>query len=70
MPSSVRKDMQRQGGFLNLPNDNMFKTIAVALVLCLVCSIIVSTAATLLKPRQVANKLLDKKQGGGGRNDN
>ncbi|MEM7358902.1 MAG: Na(+)-translocating NADH-quinone reductase subunit C [Pseudomonadota bacterium] len=62
MPSSVRNDMQRQGGFLNLPNDNMFKTIAVALVLCLVCSIIVSTAATLLKPRQVANKLLDKKQ--------
>jgi len=47
---------------LNLPNDNMVKTIAVALLLCLVCSIIVSTAATVLKPQQVANKLLDKKR--------
>jgi len=52
----------RQSGFLNLPNDNIVKTIGVALVLCLFCSVIVSTAATLLKPRQVANKLLDKKQ--------
>ncbi len=51
----------RQGGFLNLPNDNIVKTIAVALLLCLVCSVIVSGAATLLKPKQVANKLLDKK---------
>ncbi|MCL4134118.1 UNVERIFIED_CONTAM: hypothetical protein GTU68_064775 [Idotea baltica] len=39
----------------------MFKTIAVALLLCLVCSIIVSSAAVLLKPTQIANKLLDKK---------
>lgn len=54
--------IHRQGGFLNLPNDNIIKTIAVALCLCLVCSVIVSTAATLLKPQQVANKLLDKKR--------
>ena len=54
-------NMAKQTGFLNLPNDNIVKTIGVALVLCLVCSIIVSTAATVLKPRQVANKLLDKK---------
>ncbi len=51
----------KQAGFLNLPNDNMFKTIAVAILLCLVCSIIVSSAAVLLKPTQVANQLLDKK---------
>ena len=40
----------KQSGFLKLPNDNMVKTIAVAVLLCLVCSIIVSTAAVKLKP--------------------
>jgi len=52
----------RQKGFLKLPNDNIVKTIGVAVLLCLVCSIIVSTAAVMLKPTQVANQLLDKKQ--------
>ena len=52
----------RQSGFFNLPNDNIVKTIGVAVLLCLVCSIIVSTAATVLKPLQTANKLLDKKR--------
>jgi Na+-transporting NADH:ubiquinone oxidoreductase subunit C len=52
----------RQGGFFHLPNDNMVKTIGVATLLCLVCSIIVSGAAIILKPQQVANKLLDKKK--------
>jgi len=52
----------RQQGFLSLPNDNMVKTIAVALCLCLVCSIIVSASAVLLKPTQVTNQLLDKKK--------
>lgn len=50
-----------QRGFLSLPNDNIVKTIGVATLLCLVCSIVVSGAATALKPKQVANKLLDKK---------
>jgi Na+-transporting NADH:ubiquinone oxidoreductase subunit C len=52
----------RQAGFFSLPNDNIVKTIGVAILLCLVCSIIVSGAATILKPMQVANKLLDKKK--------
>ncbi|MBX2850047.1 MAG: Na(+)-translocating NADH-quinone reductase subunit C [Acidiferrobacterales bacterium] len=52
----------KQAGFLNLPNDNIVKTIGVAVLLCLVCSIIVSTAAVKLKPTQVANQLLDKKR--------
>ena len=56
------QNSRTQAGFLSLPNDSMFKTIAVALTLCLVCSIIVSTAATLLKPKQMVNKLLDKKK--------
>ena len=54
--------IDRQNGFLNLPNDNIVKTIAVAALLCLVCSVIVSGAATILKPTQTANKLLDKKR--------
>ena len=54
--------LSRQGGFFHLANDNMIKTIGVATLLCLVCSIIVSGAATILKPQQVANKLLDKKK--------
>jgi Na+-transporting NADH:ubiquinone oxidoreductase subunit C len=50
-----------QSGFLHLPNDNIVKTIGVATLLCLVCSIVVSGAATILKPTQLANALLDKK---------
>ena len=50
------------GNFLNLPNDSTAKTIIVALLLCLVCSIIVSTAAVALKPIQLKNKALDKKR--------
>jgi Na+-transporting NADH:ubiquinone oxidoreductase subunit C len=52
---------RRQGGFFHLSNDNIVKTIGVATLLCLICSVIVSTAATVLKPKQVANKLLDTK---------
>jgi len=41
--------------------DSIKSTITVALLLCLVCSIVVSGAAVLLKPMQQANKALDKK---------
>ncbi|WMP16132.1 Na(+)-translocating NADH-quinone reductase subunit C [Thiothrix lacustris] len=54
--------MNKVQQFLALPNDSKVKTIGVALVLCLVCSIAVSTAAVALKPVQEANKLLDKKR--------
>ena len=57
----MKKNISRQQGFFHLPNDNIVKTIGVATLLCLVCSIIVSSAAIVLKPKQVANKLLDKK---------
>ena len=36
------------------------KTIIVALVLCIVCSLVVSSAAVLLKDQQDANKKLDR----------
>lgn len=47
---------------LDLPNDSVKKTLSVALALCLVCSILVSGAAVLLKPLQDKNKALDKKK--------
>ncbi|EAT13243.1 Na(+)-translocating NADH-quinone reductase subunit C [Bermanella marisrubri] len=43
-------------------NDSIKKTITVAVLLCLVCSVIVSGAAVSLKPKQVQNKLVDKKK--------
>lgn len=41
--------------------DSIQKTFIVAFLLCLVCSVIVSTAAVLLKPAQIANKSKDFK---------
>ncbi|MFT4826043.1 MAG: Na+-transporting NADH:ubiquinone oxidoreductase subunit C [Halioglobus sp.] len=43
-------------------NDGIKKTLIVAFSLCIVCSVIVSTAAVLLKPAQEINKALDKKR--------
>ncbi len=42
--------------------DSTARTIGVALALCVFCSVIVSTAAVMLKPAQVANKALDFKR--------
>ncbi len=50
------------GSLLALPNDSTLKTIVVALLLCLVCSVLISTAAVSLKPLQTANKDLDRKK--------
>lgn len=43
-------------------NDSFKKTIIVTVLLCLVCSIVVSAAAVLLRPAQTANKALDFKR--------
>lgn len=43
-------------------NDTISKTLIVALLLCVVCSVVVSTAAVVLKPAQEANKLKDKRK--------
>lgn len=40
-------------------NDTTSRTLIVAVILCVVCSIIVSTAAVQLRPAQVANKAKD-----------
>lgn len=42
-------------------NDTIKKTLLVAVALCIVCSLVVSSAAVLLKPAQIKNKALDRK---------
>ena len=46
--------------FKALPTDSVPKTIAVAVTLCLVASMVVSAAAVILRPIQERNRLLDK----------
>lgn len=43
-------------------NDSVSKTLIVALSLCLVCSVFVATATVMLKPRQAANQVLEKRK--------
>jgi Na+-transporting NADH:ubiquinone oxidoreductase subunit C len=43
-------------------NDSTGKTLLVAFALCIVCSVIVSAAAVMLKPAQEINKTLDRKR--------
>ena len=43
-------------------NDTITKTLVVAGLLSIVCSVIVSTAAISLKPKQLTNKDLDRKK--------
>lgn len=45
-----------------MQNDSTGKTLLVAFLLCLVCSVLVSTAAVKLKDRQTENKKLDIKK--------
>ena len=44
-----------------MANESVTKTFVVALTLCIVCSIVVSSASVVLRPSQEANKLLDLK---------
>jgi Na+-transporting NADH:ubiquinone oxidoreductase subunit C len=43
-------------------NDTITKTLFVAFTLCIVCSVVVSSAAVVFKPAQEANKALDRKR--------
>jgi Na+-transporting NADH:ubiquinone oxidoreductase subunit C len=45
-----------------LPNDSTRKTIAVALALSLVCSMLVSVSAVVLRPLQIENATLDRQR--------
>ena len=65
MPSDTVPTPPRTGWlatFRNMPNDSTQKTLIVALALCLVCSILVSTAAVKLQPLQQRNQELDRKK--------
>jgi len=46
-------------GFLALPNDNLAKTLGVAFLVALICSLLVSITAVALKPLRDANRLAD-----------
>ncbi len=46
--------------FWALPADSVPKTLFIAVVLCLVASIVVSASAVVLRPRQAMNQRLDK----------
>ena len=42
--------------------ESIVRTVMVAFVMCLVCSVIVASAAVLLRPTQIENRLLDKQR--------
>lgn len=56
-------ETEQKKGFLGrlmaLPNDNPTKTLFVAVLLCLACSVMVSATAVVLKPMQQANQKND-----------
>jgi Na+-transporting NADH:ubiquinone oxidoreductase subunit C len=45
-----------------VPRDTITKTFTVAFLLCVACSVLVSSAAVVLRPTQNINKALDKKR--------
>lgn len=61
-PDPEHQPGPRGPGFLSLPNDDPRKIVAVALTLCLVCSVLVASASVLLKPFQERNQALAVKQ--------
>jgi Na+-transporting NADH:ubiquinone oxidoreductase subunit C len=62
MPDAIdNKETVKKGWFASLPNDSMAKTLIIAVVLCLVCSVAVSTVAVRLKPLQLYNAELSRR---------
>lgn len=59
---AVRATLGRLGAVFALPNDDPRKTLAVALTLCLVCSVLVSLTAVTLRPLQERNAYLTLKR--------
>lgn len=49
-------------GILALPNDSTRKTLIVALALSLVCSMLVSVSAVMLRPLQIENASIDRQR--------
>lgn len=61
-PASDNALMGRLKAILAQPNDSTQKTLAVALIMCLACSVVVSTAAIALRPTQAENAAVDRKR--------
>jgi Na+-transporting NADH:ubiquinone oxidoreductase subunit C len=57
-PDTARAGSSGGWGVFSRPNDDPGKILAVAITLCLVCSVLVSGAAVLLKPLQDRNQAL------------
>ncbi|MGB5261928.1 MAG: Na(+)-translocating NADH-quinone reductase subunit C [Gammaproteobacteria bacterium] len=57
-PDSAHQSVADGWNLLRLPNDDPHKIIGVAIVLCLVCAVLVSASAVLLKPLQERNQAL------------
>jgi Na+-transporting NADH:ubiquinone oxidoreductase subunit C len=47
---------------MSAKQDSVLRTLIVALLVCLVCAVVVATAAVMLRPIQEENKLLDKQK--------
>ncbi|MGD8976398.1 MAG: Na(+)-translocating NADH-quinone reductase subunit C [Gammaproteobacteria bacterium] len=63
MPEANKQQARKQPGwFASLPNDSVLKTVTIATLLCLVCSVVVSATAVSLKPLQQRNAILAMKQ--------
>lgn len=63
MPEAPKRQTQKQPGwFASLPNDSVVKTVIIATLLCLVCSVVVSATAVGLRPLQQRNAVLAMKQ--------
>lgn len=61
-PESVQTPVAAGWNPLRLPNDDPRKILGVAVALCLVCAVLVSSAAVLLKPLQERNQALALKR--------
>jgi Na+-transporting NADH:ubiquinone oxidoreductase subunit C len=56
------EERKEAGWFASLPNDSVLKTVLIATVLCLVCSVVVSATAVSLRPLQERNAVLAMKK--------
>jgi Na+-transporting NADH:ubiquinone oxidoreductase subunit C len=54
-------ERSKSGWFASMPNDSTAKTLIIAILLCLVCSVAVSTVAVKLKPLQMYNAELSRR---------
>jgi len=62
MPDTQTGKQGFLGRLAAMPNDSTFKTVFVAVALCLFCSMIVAAAAVALRPVQKENQVLDMRR--------